>query len=128
MEITPMQPGERLVIQGYGRGSFKLAGGEVEGSMLIQATRFEPWPVATPSELATDLALAPLRDLAGTIDVLIVGVGPRLVAIDPALRRNLREAGMACEIMTTPAACSTYNVLVAEDRRVAAALIAMPPG
>jgi len=125
MEINPLRAGERLTVEGYGAGTFKVAGGEVTGSMLIRAERFDPWPVDDATAL-DDAAIAPLTALAGEIDVLLLGTGDRLVSPGPDVRRRLREAGVGVEIMTTPAACRTYNLLVAEARRVAAAVVAMP--
>lgn len=127
MEIHPLRAGERLTVEGYGAGTFKVAGGEVTGSMLIRAQRFDPWPVDDAGAL-DDAAIAPLTAMAGEIDVLLVGTGDKLVAPGGGLRRRLRDAGVGVEIMTTPAACRTYNLLVAEGRRVAAAVVAMPAG
>ena len=126
MEITPVDPGAKLLVQGYGRGSFKVADGEVVGSMLIRAERFDPWPVTEPA--AIDAALTDLLALSGEIDVLLVGTGARLVPLGRTIKASLRAAGIGAEAMSTPAACRTYNVLVAEDRRVAAALLALPTG
>ena len=125
MEINPLRAGERLTVDGYGAGTFKVAGGEVTGSMLIRAERFDPWPVDDVQAIAA-AGTEPLTALAGEIDVLILGTGSTLVAPAPGLRRQLREAGIGVEIMNTPAACRTYNLLVAEGRRVAAAVVAMP--
>jgi uncharacterized protein len=125
MEINPLRAGDRLTVEGYGAGTFKVAGGEVTGSMLIRAERFDPWPVEDVRTIEAAGA-DPLTGLAGEIDVLILGTGASLVAPAPELRRRLREAGIGVEIMNTPAACRTYNLLVAEGRRVAAAVVAMP--
>jgi uncharacterized protein len=125
MEINPLRAGERLTVDGYGAGTFKVAGGEVTGSMLIRAERFDPWPVDDVQAM-DETGTTPLRDLAGAIDVLLVGTGATLVPLRAGVRRELREAGLGVEIMNTPAACRTYNVLVAEGRRVAAAVVAMP--
>ncbi len=125
MQITPLEPGARLVVEGYGVGMFKVAGGSVRGSMLIHRSRFEPWPVPAVADLAAGRPA--LLELAGAVDLLLVGTGRSLAPVDRTLRQELRAAGIGVEVMTTPAACRTYNVLVAEDRRVAAALVAMPP-
>jgi len=61
----------------------------------------------------------------GGVQILLLGLGSGTAAVDGSLRARLRAAGMSLEAMDTGAACRTYNVLVAEDRRVAAALI--PP-
>jgi len=125
VEINPLRAGDRLTVEGYGPGTFKVAGGEVTGSMLIRAERFDPWPV---DDLQTIDAAGrePLTALAGEIDVLILGTGATLAAPAPELRRELRAVGIGVEIMNTPAACRTFNILVAEGRRVAAAMVAMP--
>jgi len=122
-----MRAGERLTVDGYGAGTFKVAGGEVKGSMLIRAGRFEPWPVADVGDLDRH-DIEALRALAGEVDVLLIGTGAATAHLAPPLRRELREAGLGVEVMTTPAACRTYNVLIAEGRRVAAAVVAMPAG
>jgi len=59
------------------------------------------------------------------VEVLLVGCGSAMALIDPDLRDAARARGVALEPMDTGAACRTYNVLMAEDRRVAAALIAV---
>ena len=69
-------------------------------------------------------SLAPVIEHGG-VEILLLGLGRSMSAGPPALRTALRAAGIALEPMDTGAACRTYNVLVAEDRRVAAALI--PP-
>lgn len=69
--------------------------------------------------------LAPLVELA--CDVLLLGTGTRQRFPAPATLRPLIEAGRGIEVMDTPAACRTYNILVAEGRSVAAALIIETP-
>ena len=56
----------------------------------------------------------------GGVQILLLGLGAATVIVDGKLRARLREAGIALEAMDTSAACRTYNVLAAEDRRVAA--------
>jgi uncharacterized protein len=125
MEITPLRPGDRLTVDGYGADTFKVAGGEVRGSMLIRSDRFDPWPAGDAAAL-DQAAVERLLALRGEVDILLIGTGARPASLEPAVRRELREAGIGVEIMTTPAAARTYNLLVAEGRRVAAALVAMP--
>jgi uncharacterized protein len=59
-------------------------------------------------------------------DILVVGTGATFALFPPELRQAVRAWGVVVEAMATPAACRTYNVLLAEERRVAAALIALP--
>ena len=65
--------------------------------------------------------------MAATIDILLVGTGARFAMVPPALRQAVRAWGPVVGSMATPSACRTYNVLLAEGRRVAAALLALPP-
>ncbi|MEJ1356442.1 MAG: Mth938-like domain-containing protein [Candidatus Sedimenticola sp. (ex Thyasira tokunagai)] len=56
-------------------------------------------------------------------DLVILGTGERQQFLSPALYQSLIRAGIGVEIMTTPAACRTYNILLSEGRRAAAALL-----
>jgi len=93
--------------------------------VLVFPDRVLAWPVRSADELAL-AALEPLRTPPGPVpDILVVGTGARFALFAPELRRALREWGAVVEAMATPAACRTYNLLLAEERRVAAALIAL---
>ena len=70
-------------------------------------------------------SLAAIVEAEEKVDILIVGCGPRFVPPPPGLRRALSEAGIVLEWMDTGAACRTFNVLLTEDRQVAAALVAI---
>ncbi|UYO01299.1 MAG: hypothetical protein KIT02_02285 [Devosia sp.] len=94
------------------------------GSLLCLPTGMSAWPVANTVGL-TMASLQPVLDLADTIDVLLIGLGTDIVAIDPAIRTAFRERGVIVEPTQTGGAVRTYNVLLAEDRAVAAALIAV---
>ena len=117
-------PGQHLV-QAYGPGSFTVAGVRHQGSVLVFPDRTLPWGPATSAEITLD-SLAEVQSAATTIDILLIGTGPRFELVPPALRQTVRAWGPVVEPMATPSACRTYNVLLAEGRRVAAALIAMP--
>ena len=123
-DITPIPPQGRQLIQGYGGGRFRVAGVAHEGSILVFADTTMPWPVAAFDEITAD-ALAPVAARTAEIDVLIIGCGPRFRAPDPALTRHLAGSNIALEMMDTGAACRTYNLLLSDGRRVAAALIAV---
>ncbi|PZU87603.1 MAG: hypothetical protein DI527_18435 [Chelatococcus sp.] len=94
------------------------------GSILATPSGVRKWPVTSFAEVTED-SLRPVIDEAGTIDFLLVGTGPDIAFFPPALREALKAAGITVEAMATGAAARTYNVLVAEERRVAAALIAV---
>jgi uncharacterized protein len=124
MEITPSIPGDRQVIAGYGPGLFRISGTVYTGSVLVFPDRTVSWPV-TALEGATPESLAAVCEAEPAVEVLLLGVGERNRPLPAGLRNALREAGVVVDGMDTGAACRTYNVLMAEDRRVAAALVAL---
>jgi uncharacterized protein len=113
------------VVQGYRAGGFTIAGVRHEGSVLVFPDRVLKLAASTPAEL--DLAgLEPVRAAEPAPEILVVGTGAKFVPLPPGLRQAIRAWGVVAEAMATPAACRTYDVLLAEERRVAAALVAMP--
>ena len=125
MELTPADPSERQVIESYGGGRFRVSGRAYEGSILVLPHRTLSWPVADFTALTPE-SLDPLFETGeSAVEVLLIGCGPKMALVPEALRAALRARGIAADAMDTGAACRTYNVLLAEDRRVAAALIAV---
>ena len=112
-------------IDAYGGGGFRVSGRRVEGSILILADQARPWPVAVLSDVGPEQLAEVLAAGAREVEFLLLGVGARVVPPPPAVRQALRAAGMGLEVMDTPAACRVYNVLAAEGRRLAAAIIAI---
>lgn len=112
-------------IDAYGGGGFRVSGVRVEGSILILNDELRSWPVAALSELGpeqiAEVLAAGLRD----VEFLLLGVGAKVAPPPPALRKALQDAGMGLEVMDTATAARVYNVLAAEGRRLAAALIAI---
>ncbi len=122
MEITPLIPGDRQVIDGYGPGLFRVTGQVYHTSILVFPDRTLEWPVRTMNALTLE-AFAEVMANTPPVEVLLLGVGARNQLIPEALRAGLRDAGIVLDAMDSGAACRTYNILMAEDRRVAAALI-----
>lgn len=116
-------PGRHL-IDAFGAGGFRFAEMSHRGSILALPEGIHIWPVTTFAEV-TPASLRPVLDAAGTVDFLLIGTGRDIAFVPASLRERCREAGIVVEGMATGAAARTYNVLVAEDRRVAAALIAV---
>lgn len=112
------------MIQAYGEGRFRISGEAVTGSIVVWPDGWTAWPVTDAAPLTAE-DLAPLRALAGTVDILLIGCGTRFGPEPAGLRASVKAIGMALEWMDTGAACRTYNVLIGEGRRVAAALIAV---
>jgi len=123
MDITPAPSPDQMRVEAYGNGGFRITGTRHEGSVLVFPDRVAPWAVASPTEITAD-DFAAVIECAPPVEVLLIGTGTtvrRLRAVD----RAALEKCFGVDVMTTGAACRTYNVLLAEDRRVAAALIAV---
>ena len=111
-------------LDAYGNGGFRFAELSHKGSLLCLPSGMHAWPVTSAADLTLE-SLQPVLELADSIDVLLIGLGTDIVAIDPAIRQALRERKIIVEATQTGGAIRTYNVLLAEDRPVAAALIAV---
>lgn len=113
----------RPVVEAYGNGGFRVAGTRMEGGLLASARGAWRWPVASLAD-ATLASLEPLLAADGEIELLLLGCGPSMAPVPAGLREALRGRGIRVEAMATGAACRTFNVLVGENRRVGAALLA----
>jgi uncharacterized protein len=121
MELTPVLPSGRQVIEGYGASGFRVAGIHYAVSILVFPDATLEWQVSRFEDVTLD-ALQPVVERGGT-EILLLGCGARMQRVPAALRQALKGAGISLDAMDTGAACRTYNVLLAEDRRVAAALL-----
>ena len=122
MEITPLQPGDRQVLLGYGKGGFQISDRHWQGAVLVFPDRVLPWETAGLAEITLQ-SLEPIRTADPPVEILLIGTGARMALLPAALRADLRGFGLAVETMDTGAACRTYNLLLSEERRVAAALL-----
>lgn len=120
MELTQIAAGGRQIIERYAASGFRVSGVIFRGPVLVFLDRTTDWVGAAPSLEA----LAPVVAHGG-VELLLLGLGRHMAPVAPSLRAALRASGIALEAMDTSAACRTYNLLAAEDRRVAAALL--PP-
>jgi uncharacterized protein len=123
MDLTPVAPAGRQLVERYAASGFRVSGVIYHGPVLVFPDLTVPWGPANASDVTWE-TLAPVIEHGG-IEILLLGLGRSTTAVPASLRSALRNARIALEAMDTGAACRTYNVLVAEDRRVAAALI--PP-
>lgn len=114
----------RAPIDAYGNGGFRFADMSHRGSILALPGGIEAWPVDAVEALTPEL-LAPILRERDSIEILLFGVGPAFRPLPDAAAGTLAEAGLAPDLMNTGAAVRTYNVLLAENRAVAAALIAV---
>ena len=114
-------PGGVNLVRGYGPGRLQVNERTHTASVILTATSLiEPWRPTSASEI-TPADLEPLLGLAP--EVVLLGTGARQQFPDPQALRILYEQRIGVEVMDTSAACRTFNVLVAEGRAVAAALI-----
>jgi uncharacterized protein len=112
-------------IDAYGRGGFAFAEMSHRGSLLCLPDAIWAWPVTTPEEI--DVAsLGRVFAAADGIDTLIIGTGIGVWLPPSDLRQALRAVGVVLDAMQTGPAIRTYNIMMGERRRVAAALIAVP--
>ncbi|MBN9078573.1 MAG: hypothetical protein BGN87_00410 [Rhizobiales bacterium 65-79] len=114
----------RAPIDAYGNGGFRFADMSHRGSILCLPSGIYGWQPADPGRFATadfDDVLAE----AGEIEILLVGTGTDLRPLPADIRAALRGSGISADPMSTGAAVRTFNVLLAEDRAVAAALVAV---
>jgi uncharacterized protein len=115
----------RAPIEAYGNGGFRFAGMSHRGSLLCLPSGIYGWEAPSADALDTE-SLARVFDEAADIEILLVGTGIELHMIPAALRERCRAEKIVAEPMATGAAVRTFNVLLAEARSVAAALIAVP--
>lgn len=116
MRLNEIDFGAARPIEGYGPGFFRLDGQTHPAPIIFAPGLVLPW-----GGLEDDAALL---ELAGRVDVLLIGMGTEIAPLPAPLRRALEEAGVGVEIMASATACRTYNVLLSEGRRIAAALLA----
>lgn len=112
-------------VDAYGEGGFRLSGERRDGSVLIVGDEARSWPVASLAELTAESLLPVLEAGRQEVEFVLLGTGPRNALPPREVRDALQRAGIGLEFMDTPAAARLYNVLTAEGRRVAAALIAV---
>jgi len=115
MRLNEITYNNAAPVDGYGPGFFRVGGQVYEGAVLTGPAGTAPWGGYEDD--------APLLALSEVVDVLFIGTGADLAHIPSDLRTSLENAGIGVEIMNSPAACRTYNVLLSEGRRIALALI-----
>ena len=115
----------RYGIDAYGGGGFRFAEMSHRGSILALPSGIRAWEADEAGAIDAG-SLAPVIAERTAIDLLLIGTGAEIRPLPEALRRHLKQAGIGLDVMQTGAAARTYNILLAENRKVAAALIAVP--
>jgi uncharacterized protein len=125
MQIRDAHYPGRVPIEAYGNGGFRFAGMSHRGSILCLPSGVHGWKQAPTPDAIDEASLFAVLAEADAIEILLVGTGATLVPIAQAVRDRCRLAGIVTEPMATGSAVRTFNVLLAENRAVAAALIAV---
>ena len=111
------------IIHGYGNGGFRISGNQFSGSVFVTLRHTSLWSPPTPEQLTASaiIDLAPEE----VSPLLLLGVGAAPLGPLQTLADDLKQRGVAMELMSTAAACRTWNVLISEGRNAAAALYAV---
>ncbi len=125
-DITPLIPQGRQSIRSYGVAGFLINESNYRGTVLVFPDRVLTPGISTVAALRIE-DLTAVVDAVPRVELLLVGCGPTMLLLGRELRAQIRAKGVAVDTMATPAACRTYNVLMAEDRRVAALLFPIEP-
>ena len=121
MKFSEADAGSGYLIEGYGAGWIGLSGRRYTRSLILTPSEIiEPWGPTTAADLTRE-HLTAIADLKPR--VVLIGTGEQPTILDPLLYMNLLERGIGVEVMTTGAACRTYNILMSEGREVVAGLI-----
>lgn len=120
MKLHASLPGATNTITGYGEDYVAVNGERHASSLIVTAERLQAWDVSGFESLSTQ----DFETLKGLdVEIVILGTGPRQRFPHPRLTAPLTNARVGLEVMDVKAACRTYNILVAEARKVAAALL-----
>ena len=124
MDITPLMKESFKTITAYGDGGFKINGLPYKSSLIVFATEVVEIALHdfSQAELSHFEAIISQRC---PVEILLIGTGRNVIQLPASIRQHLKQAGLSVDVMDTGAACRTYNVLLAEDRRVAAFLVAV---
>ena len=120
MKLHSSVPSGVNTITGYGEGYVMVNGERRSSSVVVLPDRIEEWPAKRFDQLSTE-DFTYLKNLKA--EIVLLGTGPRQRFPHPRLTAELAKAGIGLEVMDLQAACRTYNILVAEERKVAAALL-----
>ena len=120
MKLHASNTGAAHTITAYGDDYVKVNGERRDTSVIVTAEAVEPWHPASFDALSAD-DFQRFADLG--VEIVLLGTGPRQRFPHPRITAPLGAARVGLEVMDTKAACRTYNILVAEARKVALALV-----
>ena len=115
MQLREVNFGSALPVDGYGPGFFRIGGDVWQSGVILSLAGVKEWRGFSDHQS--------LLALGEQIDVLFIGTGTEISQLPAELTNKLEGAGIGVEVMNSPSACRTYNVLLSEGRRIAAALL-----
>ena len=122
LDISPVDFEGRNIIQSYGNGKFQISDKKYDHSVLVFPDLIIPWsPIDTNNLIVDDFKK--VLTVRPSVELLLLGCGKTTRFLPLPLRDELKEMGLVLEPMDTGAACRTFNVLLGENRRIAAALM-----
>ncbi|PCJ39170.1 MAG: hypothetical protein COA81_10870 [Alphaproteobacteria bacterium] len=124
MEFKEVTSQDETAISAYGDGGFRIGEQRSSGSILLTPKGYYPWTATDVSSITLE-SLQRVIDQKSDIDILLIGMGATMVFLNKDLRTALQSKNISVDIMATGAAARTYNILLAEGRKVSAALIAV---
>jgi len=126
MEFAPIHFSDKVHLTGYGPGGFQLSGEErVAGSLMLLPNGLQKWSATAIAEMSLEDAQK-VADQRASFDILLIGTGAAIAPLPKAVCQFFESQELFYDLMDTGAACRTFNVLLAEERRVAVLLIALP--
>ncbi|HCR86515.1 MAG TPA: hypothetical protein DIV86_07560 [Alphaproteobacteria bacterium] len=123
-DLTPIIKEGRKVIETYGAGSFTISSAKYDFSIIITPFSLKESEAKNISEI-TENDISILIDEKDKIDFVLVGFGENSDYLPTNIEKILAKENIRIEYMSTGAACRTYNVLMSEERKIAAILIAI---
>lgn len=123
MDVTPLiRPGQQ-VIQSYAGGRFRISGNLYPHHVIVFTDQTCAWDAPDDADALEVHHFDPFLPRLDSLDIILLGTGKAIKFPPAALKKALKERGIVLDVMDTGAACRTYNVLMAEGRRIACALI-----
>ena len=125
MDVTPLVRKGQNIIQSYANGVFKVSGERYESAVIITPSEVIAWDIGQIRDVENLKAehIDAITQASPDSDVFLLGSGAKMNFLSADLRRDLKKNNITLDVMDTGAACRTYNVLMAEGRRVVCALM-----
>lgn len=124
MDITPIISDEKKIIKGYGKGYFKINNDKkLQNNIIIFSSDVVTWNVDNDFKNIKTESFAELIKMNKKIDLILIGCGEKQQILPFDIKAYLNKKGFNVEVMTTGAACRTYNILLSEGRNVASCLL-----